>query len=196
MVLPPAYPPPPVPPMGRMSFSETKVHFFPGKGGVPVLPPPPPPLKKPLPESRADVFSSVREKLSFHHRAECSVKSQSTCRQLNQPGLPQAPIPSVRKPASLIKIASGIRLPLPSISPLAEESGNFKELKLSAQLPPPLPINKPKLPQGTERLANAKVPRENNMPGLLTPKVPPKPHVPGNKPLVLACKPEKALPAG
>ncbi|KAJ6622686.1 hypothetical protein lerEdw1_014861 [Lerista edwardsae] len=194
MVLPPAYPPPPVPPMGRMSFSETKVHFFPGKGGVPVLPPPPS-LKKPLPESRPEVFSSMREKLYFHHRAESSVKSQSTCRQLNQPGPPQPPIPPVKKPASLIRITPGIRLPLPPVSPPAEESGSFKELKLSAQFPPPLPSNKPKLPQGTERLANAKVPRENK-PGLLTPKVPPRPQMPGNKPLVLACKPEKALPAG
>lgn len=187
MVLPPAYPPPPVPLVGKFSHSETKVHSFPVRGGIAVLPPTPP-VKKPLPASRPEVFSSMREKDSIHYQAECKLKSQSVCRQLNQPGPPLPPVPLVRKPASFTKFGSGIRLPLPHISTPAEESGSFNELKQSAQVPPPLPSNKPRLSQYTEGLENAKVSRENNIPGLSTPKVPPKPQLPGNKPSVLACK--------
>ncbi|XP_066488353.1 SH3 domain-binding protein 2 [Tiliqua scincoides] len=192
MVLPPEYPPPPVPPVGKFSYSETKVHSFTARGGIAVLPPTPP-LKKPFPESRPEVFSNMREKVSFHHRVEYNVKPQSVCRQLNQPGPPLPPTPPVKKPASLTKTGSGICLTLPHISPPTEERGSFKELKLSAQVPPPLSSNKPKSFQCAERLVNAKVPRETIKPGLSTPKVPPKPQVPGSKPPVPACKLE-ALP--
>lgn len=51
MVLPPAYPPPPVPHVRKSPFSEARAHSYSGKPSAPVPPPPP---KRSLPEIKLE----------------------------------------------------------------------------------------------------------------------------------------------
>ncbi|KAL2305417.1 hypothetical protein Nmel_007403 [Mimus melanotis] len=51
MVLPPAYPPPPVPHVRKSPFSEVRAHSY---AGIPTTPVPPPPPKRSLPEIKLE----------------------------------------------------------------------------------------------------------------------------------------------
>ncbi|XP_061439239.1 SH3 domain-binding protein 2 isoform X2 [Rhineura floridana] len=186
IVFPPTYPPPPIPPMGKPSYSEKKAHSFSGKCGVAVLPVPS--LKKSLPDVRHEVVLSVTGELPFHN-----MSPQSTCQQV----IGQSPpVPLVKKPTCLTEISSSpaVSVPLFCVLPTAEECQKLKEFKLSPQAPPPLPNSKPKLSQyPVNSLMNTQAPRKQGKPGLLTPKVLAKSQVPGNKPPVPTSKPEKPL---
>uniref|UniRef100_A0A8D0HB09 SH3 domain-binding protein 2 n=1 Tax=Sphenodon punctatus TaxID=8508 RepID=A0A8D0HB09_SPHPU len=181
MILPPAYPPPPVPHTRRATSSEIRVHPLPGKPTGPLLPPPP---KKVLPDVKPEAFSNVREESHFHCRAESVLKPQLTNWRPSDTPPPVPPLPSLRKP-----VCSLPRMPPPlaHISAIDEGFEKLKQLKLSPGGPPPLPSNKPKFSLLTVPV-ETKAPREHGKPGLFVPPVLPKPQVsaPVSKP-----RPEK-----
>ncbi|NXL87809.1 3BP2 protein, partial [Alectura lathami] len=163
MVLPPAYPPPPVPHVRKAAYSESRSRSFAGKSSGPVPPPPP---KRSLPDIKPS----------------------------EQPP-PVPPLPLFKKP---LYVKESCSLPLEPLSPsqvLATPEGceKLKTLNLSPRTPPPLPSNKPKLSQLTERPAETKAPREHGKPGLFVPPVLPKPLAPGHQHPGLKPRPEKPL---
>ncbi|KAJ7329961.1 hypothetical protein JRQ81_016135 [Phrynocephalus forsythii] len=190
-VLPPSYPPPPIPPMGRASYAETKSRSFSGKGSVGVLPPPS--LKKSLPDIRPEFLLSKKKELPFHCQAELVARSHSTGLPAGVQGSPVPPLPPAKKPISFRDTRSGPAecLPLTCVSSTAELCKRLKELKPSVQVPPPLPSSKPKLPPCP---VNAVELNASPKPGVLVPEVLSNSHVPREKPSLPACKPEKPLP--
>lgn len=189
MVLPPTYPPPPVPQMGKVSLSETKVLAFSGKIGVAVLPPSP--LKKNLPDLSSELLLRKKGELPFQYPAEKrNLRRQSLCPQVSSPG---PPVPPVKMPGHFTGACSAlpVRLPLARVLPTAEGCCTPKEVKLPAQTPPPLPSSKPKLVKCTVKPVNASALREHGKPGVSIPKVMSTSQVPTDKPPVPESKPEK-----
>ncbi|XP_009998560.1 PREDICTED: SH3 domain-binding protein 2 isoform X2 [Chaetura pelagica] len=160
MVLPPAYPPPPVPHVRKAAYSESRANSFAGKSSV-LVPPPPP--KRSLPNIK-----------------------------LEEPPVP--PLPLFKKPVCTKESYSLPPELLPPAQVLATPEGceKLKTLNLSPRTPPPLPNNKPKLSQLTEKPAEPKVPREHGKPGLFVPPVLPKPPVPSHQPPIIKPRPEKS----
>ncbi|NXJ60699.1 3BP2 protein, partial [Rostratula benghalensis] len=181
MVLPPAYPPPPVPHVRKASYSESRTNSFAGKSTVPVPPPPPP--KRSLPDIKLEDHLNVRE-LQFQCRADPNLKIQSSpCRRPSEQLPPVPPLPLFKKPVCVKESCSLPPEPLPLAQVLATPEGceKLKTLNLSSRTPPPLPSTKPKLSQLVEKPAEPKVPRELGKPGLFVPPVLPKPPVPSHQ---------------
>ncbi|XP_008943037.1 PREDICTED: SH3 domain-binding protein 2 isoform X2 [Merops nubicus] len=163
MVLPPAYPPPPVPLVRKAAYSESRANSFAGKSTVPAPPPPP---KRSLPNIK-----------------------------LEEPPVP--PLPLFKKPVCVKDSSCSLPPePLPVAQVLATPEGceKLKTLNLSPRTPPPLPSNKPKLSQFTEKTVEPRVPRERGKPELFVPPVLPKPPVPSHQPPVIKPRPEKSCP--
>ncbi|XP_015276137.1 PREDICTED: SH3 domain-binding protein 2 isoform X3 [Gekko japonicus] len=158
--LPPAYPPPPVPQVGKASYSETRARLLSAKSSVAVLPLPPP--KKSLPDVKPEALLCMRGDLPFPYRAECPVRPQLTCRQTSGPGSPVPPLPLARKPTGLVQTGSqpAAHLSITHTAATSEDSEKLKVLKLSAKGPPPLPSSKPRWTHSPVMSANAKPPRE------------------------------------
>ncbi|NWI71011.1 3BP2 protein, partial [Todus mexicanus] len=156
-VLPPAYPPPPVPHVRKAAYSESRANSFAGKPTVPVPPPPP---KRSLPNIKLEDLPPV------------------------------PPLPLFKKPVCVKESCS---LP-PEPPPLATPEGceKLKTLNLSPRVPPPLPSNKPKLSQFTEKPTEPRVPREHGKPELFVPPVLPKPPVPSHQPPAVKPRVEKS----
>ncbi|XP_072191298.1 SH3 domain-binding protein 2 isoform X2 [Excalfactoria chinensis] len=190
MVLPPAYPPPPVPHVRKAAYSESRSHSFSGKTSGSAPPPPPP--KRSLPEIKSEDFFSVREP-QLPCRAEPNLKIQSSSRRPSEQPPPIPPLPLFKKPFCVKEPSSLPPEPLPLSHVLTTPEGceKLKSLNLSPRTPPPLPSNKPKLSQITEKTVETKVPREHGKPGLFVPPVLPKPPVPGHQHPVLKPRPEK-----
>lgn len=190
MVLPPAYPPPPVPHVRKVAYSESRSHSFSGKHAGSAAPPPPP--KRSLPEIKAEDLFSVREP-QLLCRAEPNLKIQSSSRRPSEQLPPVPPLPLFKKPFSVKEPSSLPPEPLPLSHVLNTPEGceKLKTLNLSPRTPPPVPSNKPKLSQITEKPIETKVPREHGKPGLFVPPVLPKPPVPGHQHPVLKPRPEK-----
>nr|XP_056711665.1 SH3 domain-binding protein 2 isoform X2 [Euleptes europaea] len=187
-VLPPAYPPPPVPQVGKPSYSETRVRLFSCRSSVPVLPLPPP--KKSLPVFKPEArLCSMRGDLPFQYQAACHVRPQLTRQHASSAGSPAPPVPLARKPTRLIETGgqSAVRLPLAHTLATSEDSEKLKELKLSAKGPPPLPSGKPRLTLCPVMPAGAKPPRECG-------KILAKPQASAEKSPVPLSKPEKPSP--
>ncbi|XP_048365388.1 SH3 domain-binding protein 2 isoform X1 [Sphaerodactylus townsendi] len=170
-VFPPAYPPPPVPQVGKPSYSANCVRSVSSKSGVPVLPLPPP--KKNLPDFKPEARLCMREDLPFQRQATCHVRPKLAHHQASSPALITPPVPLARKLPCLIEpgCQSPVRLPLNHTSATSEESEKLTELKVSSKGPPPLPSSKPRLKRCPLMPANAKPPRECGKPELLTPKM-------------------------
>ncbi|NWW25900.1 3BP2 protein, partial [Falcunculus frontatus] len=179
MVLPPAYPPPPVPHVRKSPYSEARAHSYAGKPTAPVPPPPP---KRSLPDIKLEDLVSVREP-QLQGRAEPNLKIQSPSRRLSEQLPPVPPLPVFKKPASGKESHPLPPEPLPPAQVLAppEACEKLKNLHLSSRTPPPLPGNKPKLSQLAEKPAEPQVPREHGKPGLFVPPVLPKPPVPSHQ---------------
>lgn len=180
MVLPPAYPPPPVPHVRKSTCSESRSNSFAGK---PTMPVPPPPPKRSLPDIKLEDVLHVREP-HLQCRAEPNVKIQSSNRRLSEQLPPVPPLPLFKKPLCVKESCSLAPDPLPLAQVLATPEGceKLKSLNLSPRTPPPLPGNKPKLSQLTEKTVEPKVPRELSKPGLFVPPVLPKPPMPSHQP--------------
>ncbi|XP_054855656.1 SH3 domain-binding protein 2 isoform X2 [Eublepharis macularius] len=193
-VLPPAYPPPPVPQMGKSSYSEARARLLTGKCSVPVLPLPPP--KKSLPDLKPEALLCMRGDLPLQYRAECNVRPHLTHQQASGPGSPVPPVPLARKPTGIVETASQptVRLSLAHVLPTSEESEKLRELKLSVKVPPPLPSNKPRLTHCPVTPANIRPHKDSGKPALLTPRVLSKSQVPTEKPPVPVPKTEKPSP--
>ncbi|XP_025920412.1 SH3 domain-binding protein 2 isoform X1 [Apteryx rowi] len=191
MVLPPAYPPPPVPHVRKAAFSESRAHSFAGKSVGPVPPPPP---KRGLPDIKPEDLSNVREP-QLHCRAESNLKIQHSNWRISEQPPPVPPLPLFKKPVCIKESCPLPSEPLPQVLTTPEGCEKLKNLNLSPRTPPPLPSSKPKLSQLTEKPADIKVPREHGKPGLFIPPVLPKPPVPGHQPPVPGFKPrpEKSL---
>uniref|UniRef100_A0A8C3BJ62 SH3 domain-binding protein 2 n=1 Tax=Cairina moschata TaxID=8855 RepID=A0A8C3BJ62_CAIMO len=185
MVLPPAYPPPPVPHVRKAAYSESRSQSFAGKSAGPAPPPPP---KRSLPDIKPEDFFSVREP-----RAECNLKIQSSNWRPSEQPPPVPPLPLFKKPACSKESCSLPPEPLPLSHVLNTPEGceKLKTLNLSPRTPPPVPSSKPKLSQLTERTAESKVPKEHSKPGLFVPPVLPKPPVPGHQHPGFKPRPEK-----
>ncbi|NXA61797.1 3BP2 protein, partial [Mohoua ochrocephala] len=190
MVLPPAYPPPPVPHVRKSPYSEARAHSYAGKPTAPVPPPPP---KRSLPDIKLEDLVSVREP-QLQGRAEPSLKMQPPSRRLSEQLPPVPPLPVFKKPASGKESHPLPPEPLPPAQVLAppEACEKLKNLNLSLRTPPPLPGNKPKLSQLAEKPAEPKVPREHGKPGLFVPPVLPKPPVPSHQPPAVKPRTEKS----
>ncbi|XP_005498514.2 SH3 domain-binding protein 2 isoform X1 [Columba livia] len=190
MVLPPAYPPPPVPHVRKAAYSESRAHSFAGKSTVPVPPPPP---KRSLPNIKLEDDLNVREP-QLQCRAEPNLKVQSSSRRLSEQLPPVPPLPPFKKPVCVKDSASlpPEPLPLPQVLPTPEGCEKLKTLNLSQRTPPPLPSSKPKLSQFTDKPAEPKMPREHGKPGLFVPPVLPKPPVPSHQPPAIKPRSEKS----
>ncbi|XP_062494695.1 SH3 domain-binding protein 2 isoform X1 [Pezoporus occidentalis] len=187
MVLPPAYPPPPVPHVRKAPYSESRANSFPGKSPVPVPPPPP---KRSLPDIKLEDILSVRESQC---RAEPNLKIQPSTRRLSEQLPPVPPLPLLKKTLGIKEPCSSPPEPVPLGQILATPEGceKLKTLNLSQRTPPPLPSNKPKLSQLAEKPVEPRVPREHSKPGLFVPPVLPKPPVPTHQPPAVKPRPEK-----
>lgn len=185
MVLPPAYPPPPVPHVRKAAYSESRSHSFAGKSAGPAPPPPP---KRSLPDIKPEDLFNVREP-----RAESNLKIQSSNWRPNEQPPPVPPLPLFKKPMCSKESCSLPPEPLPLSHVLTTPEGceKLKTLNLSPRTPPPVPSSKPKLSQLTERTAESKVPKEHGKPGLFVPPVLPKPPVPGHQHPGFKPRPEK-----
>ncbi|XP_020666879.3 SH3 domain-binding protein 2 isoform X1 [Pogona vitticeps] len=192
-VFPPSYPPPPVPPMGRASYTETKSRSFSGKCSVGVLLPPS--LKKSLPDIRPEFLLSKKREPPFHCQAEHNVRPHSTGQASGQGSL-VPPVPPAKNPISVRNscLGSAERLPPACVSSTAEVCERLKDLKAFVQAPPPLPSSKPKLSSFTVNTVDLKAPKKQGEPGLLIPEVLFNSQVPSDKPSLPICKPEKPLP--
>lgn len=190
MVLPPAYPPPPVPHVRKAAYSETRAHSFAGKSTVPVPPPPP---KRSLPNIKIEDDLNVREP-PLQCRAEPNLKVQSSSWRLSEQLPPVPPLPPFKKPVCVKDSASlpPEPLPLAQVLPTPEGCEKLKTLNLSPRTPPPLPSSKPKLSQFTDKPVEPKVPREHGKPGLFVPPVLPKPPVPSHQPPAIKPRSEKS----
>lgn len=190
MVLPPAYPPPPVPHVRKANFSESRANSFAGKSTVPVPPPPP---KRSLPDIKPEDLLNMREPL-LQCRAEPNLKIQSSSRRLSEQLPPVPTIPLFKKPVYVKESCSLPPEPLPLAQVVSTPEGceKLKTLNLSPRTPPPLPGSKPKLSQFTEKTVEPKVPREHGKPGLFVPPVFPKPPVPSHQPPGIKPRPEKS----
>ncbi|XP_014141499.2 SH3 domain-binding protein 2 isoform X2 [Falco rusticolus] len=189
MVLPPAYPPPPVPHVRKAAYSESRANSFGGKSTVPVPPPPP---KRSLPDIKLEDLLNVREP-QLQCRAEPNLKIQSSSRRLSEQLPPVPPLPLFKKPLCVKESCSLPPEPLPLAQVLATPEGceKLKTLNLSPRTPLPLPSSKPKLSQFTEKTVEPRVPGEHGKPGLFVPPVLPKPPVPSHQPPVIKPRPEK-----
>ncbi|NXS95468.1 3BP2 protein, partial [Jacana jacana] len=163
MVLPPAYPPPPVPHVRKPSYSESRANSFAGKSAVPVPPPPP---KRSLPDIKIEDHLPPVPPLPLFKKPMCVKESCS---------LPPEP------------------LTLAQVLATPEGCEKLKTLNLSSRTPPPLPSTKPKLSQLTEKPVEPKVLREHGKPGLFVPPVLPKPPVPSHQPPGIKPRTEKSL---
>ncbi|XP_072718661.1 SH3 domain-binding protein 2 isoform X2 [Ciconia boyciana] len=190
MVLPPAYPPPPVPHVRKAAYSESKANSFAGKSTVPVPPPPP---KRSLPDIKLEDVLNVRES-QLQCRAEPNLKIQSSSRRLSEQLPPVPPLPLFKKPMCVKEPCLLPPEPLPLAQVLATPEGceKLKTLNLSPRTPPPLPSSKPKLSQFSEKPVEPKVPREPGKPGLFVPPVLPKLPVPTHQPPGIKPRPEKS----
>ncbi|NWV62406.1 3BP2 protein, partial [Malurus elegans] len=179
MVMPPAYPPPPVPHVRKSPFSEARSHSYAGK---PTSPVPPPPPKRSLPDIKLEDLVNVKEP-QLQGRAEPNLKVQSPSRRLTEQPPPVPPLPVFKKPTSGKESHPLPPEPLPAAQVLTppEAWEKLKNLNLSLRTPPPLPGNKPKLSQLAEKPTESKVPREHGKPGLFVPPVLPKPPVPSHQ---------------
>ncbi|XP_077158139.1 SH3 domain-binding protein 2 isoform X2 [Paroedura picta] len=188
-VLPPAYPPPLVPQVGKISCPETWASLLSGKSRVAVLPLPP--LKKSLPDMKPEALFGMRVDLPSQYQAEHPVRLQLTRQQTSSPGSPAPLLPLARKPTCLVQTGShpAVCLPISHTFATSEDSEKLKALKLSAKDPPPLPSNKPRSTHSPVTSANAKPPR-----GLLTPNSLSKSQGSPKKPPVPVAKPEKPSP--
>ncbi|NXG21680.1 3BP2 protein, partial [Grallaria varia] len=191
MVLPPAYPPPPVPHVRKPAYLEARANSYAGKPTAPVPPPPPP--KRSLPDIKLDDLVTVREP-QLQCRAELNLKIQSPSRRLSEQLPPVPPLPVFKKPACLKEPHLLPPDPLPPAQVLAPPEGceKLKNLNLSPRTPPPLPANKPKLSQLTEKPVEPKVAREHGKPGLFVPPLLPKPPVPSHQPPGIKPRAEKS----
>ncbi|NXS11661.1 3BP2 protein, partial [Neodrepanis coruscans] len=190
MVLPPAYPPPPVPHVRKVAYSESRANSYAVK---PTAPAPPPPPKRSLPDIKLEDLVSVREP-QLQCRAEPSLKIQSSSRRLSEQPPPVPPLPVLKKPACARESCPLPPDPLPPAQGLAPPEGceKLKNLNISPRTPPPLPANKPKLSQLAEKPGEPKVPREHGKPGLYVPPVLPKPPVPSHQPPGIKPRAEKS----
>jgi len=190
MVLPPAYPPPPVPHVRKAGYSESRANSFAGKSTAPVPPPPP---KRSLPDIKLDDLLNVKEP-QLQCRAETNLKIQSSSRRLSEHLPPVPPPPLFKKPGCVKESCSLPPEPLPLAQVLATPEGceKLKTLNLSPRTPPPLPSSKPKLSQFTEKTLEPKVPREQVKPGLFVPPVLPKPRVLSHQPPGIKPRPDKS----
>ncbi|XP_010226747.1 PREDICTED: SH3 domain-binding protein 2 [Tinamus guttatus] len=191
LVLPPAYPPPPVPHVRKAAFAESRALSFLGKPAGP-LPPPPP--KRSLPDIKAEDLLNVREH-QIHCRADANLKSQQPNWRVSDQPPPVPPLPLFKKPVCNKELCSVPSEPLPQVLTTPEGCEKLKNLNLSPRTPPLLPGSKPKLPQVPEKPADTRVPKEHGKPGLFVPPVLPKPPVPGHQPPGPGFKPrpEKSL---
>ncbi|NWX26854.1 3BP2 protein, partial [Notiomystis cincta] len=191
MVLPPAYPPPPVPHVRKSPYSEARANSYAGKPTAPVPPPPP---KRSLPDIKLEDLVTVREP-QLQGRAEPNLKIPPPSWRLMEQPPPVPPLPVFKKPASGKESHPLPPEPLPPAQVLAppEACEKLKNLNLSPRTPPPLPGNKPKLSQLAEKPAELKVPREQGKPGLFVPPVLPKPPVPSYQPPAVKPRTEKSL---
>ncbi|KFP91072.1 SH3 domain-binding protein 2 [Apaloderma vittatum] len=190
MVLPPAYPPPPVPHVRKTAYSESRANSFAGKPAVPIPPPPP---KRSLPDIKLEDHLNMREP-QLQLRAEPNLKIQSSSRRLSEQPPPVPPLPLFKKPVGVKESSLLPPEPLPLAQVLTTPEGceKLKTLNLSPRTPPPLPSNKPKLLQLTEKTVEPKVPREHGKPGLFVPPVLPKPPVPSHQAPAIKPRPEKS----
>ncbi|NXF87247.1 3BP2 protein, partial [Eubucco bourcierii] len=188
MVLPPAYPPPPVPHVRKVPYSESRANSFSGKPPVPVPPPPP---KRNLPEIKVEDLLHARES-QLQCRAQPHLKMPSPNRRPSE-HLPPVP-PLFKKPAKESCSLPPEPLPLAQVLPTPEGCEKLKTLNLSPRTPPPVPSNKPKLSQLTEKPVEPRVPREPGKPGLFVPPVLPKPPVPSHQPPAIKTRPERLCP--
>ncbi|XP_006134766.2 SH3 domain-binding protein 2 isoform X2 [Pelodiscus sinensis] len=188
MILPPAYPPPPVPPIRKMAYLETRPRSFTGQPTGPILPPPPP--KRSLPDIKQEDLFNTRGESQVHCRAESNSKIQSSSRRINDLPPPVPPMPHLKKPACIKEscLPSAEIRPLAHILTASEGCERLKQLNLSPRPPPPLPSYKPKLSELTEKPVEARAPKQYGKPGLFVPQVLPKPPVPVSKSI-----PEKSL---
>ncbi|XP_054028318.1 SH3 domain-binding protein 2 isoform X1 [Dryobates pubescens] len=191
MVLPPAYPPPPVPHVRKVTYSESRANSFSGKPSAPVPPPPPP--KRSLPEIKVEDLLHTKEP-QLQCRPEPHLKMPSPSRRPSEQ-LPPVP-PLFKKPACAKESSSLPPEPLPLAQVLATPEGceKLKTLNLSPRTPPPVPGNKPKLSQLTEKPVEPRVPREPGKPGLFVPPMLPKPPVPCHQPPAIKMRPERSCP--
>uniref|UniRef100_A0A8C3XQ46 SH3 domain binding protein 2 n=1 Tax=Chelydra serpentina TaxID=8475 RepID=A0A8C3XQ46_CHESE len=172
MILPPAYPPPPVPHIRKVAYAETRGHSFAGQSTGPMLPPPPP--KRSLPDIKPEDLLNIRGESQFLYRAESNLKLQSSSRRVSDLPPPVPPMPHLKNPACVKESCSlsAEILPLACILTASEGCERLKQLNLSPRAPPPLPSSKPKLSELTEKLVEAKVPKEHSKPGMFIPQVP------------------------
>ncbi|XP_060102115.1 SH3 domain-binding protein 2 [Heteronotia binoei] len=178
-VLPPAYPPPPVPPVGKASCSAARARFLPGKSSVAVLPLPPP--RKSLPDLKPEALLRMRGGLPFQHQAECPVRPQLRRQQTSGPGSPVPPVPLARKPACLLQTGSqpAAQLPVARSSATAEDREGLRvSTRLSAKGPPPLPSSQPRLTHPSAMPADATPLRGCRKPALPTPRTLPSSQAP------------------
>lgn len=192
MVLPPAYPPPPVPHVRKCPYPEARANSY---SGNPTAALPPPPPKRSLPDIKLEDPVNVREP-QLQSKAEPNLKIQSLGRRLSEQPPPVPPLPVFKKPAIGKECYSLPPEPLPPAQDLAspEACEKLNNLNLSPRIPPPLPVNKPKLSQLAEKLAEPKVPREHGKPGLFVPPLLPKPPVPSHQPPAVKPRTEKSCP--
>ncbi|XP_032542697.1 SH3 domain-binding protein 2 isoform X2 [Chiroxiphia lanceolata] len=190
MVLPPAYPPPPVPHVRKAAYTEARANSYAGK---PTAPAPPPPPKRSLPDIKLEDPVTTREP-QLQCRAEPNLRVQSSSRRLSEQLPPVPPLPVFKKPVCVKESHPLPPDPLPpaQVLPLPEGCEKLKNLNLSPRTPPPLPTNKPKLSQLTEKPVELKVPREHGKPGLFVPPVLPKPPVPSHQPPGIKPRAEKS----
>ncbi|NXF09247.1 3BP2 protein, partial [Smithornis capensis] len=189
MVLPPAYPPPPVPHVRKAAYSESRTNSY----AVKPAPAPPPPPKRSLPDIKLEDLVNMREP-QLQCQAEPNLKIQPLSWRLSEQPPPVPPLPVLKKPACVKESCPLPPEPLPPAQGLASPEGceKLKNLNISTRTPPPLPANKPKLSQLTEKPAEPKVPREHAKPGLFVPPVLPKPPVPSHQPPSIKPRTEKS----
>uniref|UniRef100_A0A8C8RJK4 SH3 domain-binding protein 2 n=1 Tax=Pelusios castaneus TaxID=367368 RepID=A0A8C8RJK4_9SAUR len=166
MILPPAYPPPPVPNTRNAAYKETRANSFAGQSVGPMLPPPPP--KRSLPNIKSE---------DILIRPETNLKIQPSGRRVSDVPPPLPPMPHLKKPVCVKEscLSSAEVLPRTHVLTAAEGCEKLKHLNLSPRAPPPLPME-------------SRAPKEHGKPGLFLPQVLPKPPVPGVK-----AKPEISL---
>ncbi|NXY86320.1 3BP2 protein, partial [Alcedo cyanopectus] len=190
LVLPPAYPPPPVPHVRKAAYSESRANSFAGKPTVPVPPPPP---KRSLPNIKLEDPLNMRDP-QFQCQAELSLKIQSSSWRRSEQLPPVPPLPLFKKPTCAKESCSLPPEPLPLAHILAAPEGceKLKALNLSPRTPPPLPGTKPRLAQLAEKPGEPRVPRELSKPELAVPPVLPKPPLPSHQPPAIKPRSEKA----
>ncbi|XP_067415019.1 SH3 domain-binding protein 2 isoform X2 [Emydura macquarii macquarii] len=170
MILPPAYPPPPVPNTRKVAYAETRAHSFAGQSVGPLLPPPPP--KRSLPDIKSEDLLNTRGESQFHY----NLKIQPSSRRVSDLPPPVPPMPYLKKPVFVKESCSSSAEvpPLAHILTAAEGCEKLKQLNLSPRAPalPPLPGNKPRLSELMEKPVEARVPKELSRSGLFIPQVP------------------------